>query len=47
MPMNLQKDLKEFIELLNELEVHFLIVGAFAVAFSQLSSIYGGHSSVR
>jgi len=31
--MNLQKDLKEFIELLNELEVHFLIVGAFAVAF--------------
>ena len=30
--MNLQKDLREFVELLNELEVHFLIVGAFAVA---------------
>ena len=31
--MNLQKDLKEFIELLSELEAHFLIVGAFAVAY--------------
>lgn len=31
--MNLQKDLKEFIELLSELDVHFLIVGAFAVAY--------------
>jgi hypothetical protein len=30
--MNLQKDLKEFIELLNALDVHFLIVGAFAMA---------------
>ena len=30
--MNLQKDLREFVELLNALEVHFLIVGAFAVA---------------
>ena len=31
--MNLQKDLREFVELLNELEVHFLVVGAFAVAY--------------
>jgi acetolactate synthase regulatory subunit len=30
--MNLQKDLREFVELLNALEVNFLIVGAFAVA---------------
>lgn len=30
--MNLQKDLKEFVELLNALDVHFLIVGAFALA---------------
>ena len=32
MTMNLQKDLREFVELLNALDVHFLIVGAFAVA---------------
>jgi len=31
--MSLQKDLREFIELLNELEVRFVVVGAFAVAF--------------
>jgi hypothetical protein len=31
--MNLQKDLREFVELLNALDVHFLIVGAFAVAY--------------
>ena len=31
--MNLQKDLKEFVELLSALDVHFLIVGAFAVAY--------------
>ena len=31
--MNLQKDLKEFVELLTELDVRFLIVGAFAVAY--------------
>ena len=31
--MNLQKDLREFVELLNELDVHFLVVGAFAVAY--------------
>ena len=30
--MNLQKDLREFVELLNALNVRFLIVGAFAVA---------------
>ena len=30
--MNLHKDLKEFIELLNALDVRFLIVGAFALA---------------
>jgi hypothetical protein len=30
--MNLQKDLREFVELLNSLDVHFVIVGAFAVA---------------
>lgn len=32
-PMNLQKDLKEFVELLSALDVHFLVVGAFAVAY--------------
>jgi hypothetical protein len=32
MTMNLQKDLREFVELLNALDVHYLIVGAFAVA---------------
>jgi hypothetical protein len=31
--MNLQKDLREFVELLNELDVQFLVVGAFAVAY--------------
>lgn len=31
--MNLQKDLKEFVELLNVHDVRFLIVGAFAVAY--------------
>jgi hypothetical protein len=31
--MSLQKDLREFIELLSALEVRFLIVGAFAVAY--------------
>ena len=31
--MTLQKDLREFIESLNALEVRFLIVGAFAVAY--------------
>jgi hypothetical protein len=31
--MNLQKDLREFIELLNALNVRFVIVGAFAVAY--------------
>jgi hypothetical protein len=32
MTMNVQKDLREFVELFNALDVHFLIVGAFAVA---------------
>lgn len=31
--MNLPKDLKEFVELLNGLDVRFLIVGAFAVGY--------------
>ena len=31
--MKLQKDLKEFIELLNSLKIEFVIVGAHAVAF--------------
>lgn len=31
--MNLQKDLREFIELLSALDVRFVIVGAFAVAY--------------
>ena len=31
--MNLQKDLREFVELLSAHDVHFVIVGAFAVAF--------------
>jgi hypothetical protein len=31
--MSLQKDLREFIELLSALDVHFVIVGAFAVAY--------------
>ena len=30
--MKLHKDLKEFVELLNTLDVHFVIVGAFALA---------------
>ena len=31
--MNLQKDLREFIKLLSALDVRFVIVGAFAVAY--------------
>lgn len=31
--MSLQKDLREFIELLSALEVRFIVVGAFAVAY--------------
>jgi hypothetical protein len=31
--MSLQKDLREFIELLSALEVRFVVVGAFAVAY--------------
>jgi hypothetical protein len=31
--MNLQKDLREFIELLNALEARYVVVGAFAVAY--------------
>jgi hypothetical protein len=31
--MNLQQDLKEFVELLSALDVHFMVVGAFAVAY--------------
>jgi hypothetical protein len=31
--MKLQKDLREFLKLLSDLEVRFLIVGAFAVAY--------------
>jgi hypothetical protein len=31
--MNLPKDLKEFVELLNAFDVRFLIVGAFAVGY--------------
>lgn len=31
--MNLPKDLKEFVELLNDSDVRFLIVGAFAVGY--------------
>ena len=31
--MKLQKDLREFVELLSALDVRFLIVGAFAVAY--------------
>jgi predicted nucleotidyltransferase len=31
--MNLEKDLREFVELLNALEVRYVVVGAFAVAY--------------
>src|SRR5262249_42567907 len=31
--MNLEDDLKEFVELLNALNVHYLVVGGFAVAY--------------
>jgi len=31
--MSLQKDLREFVELLNAHDVHFVIVGAFALAY--------------
>ena len=30
--MNLEKDLREFVELLNALNVHYVVVGGFAVA---------------
>ena len=33
MTLNLQKDLREFVELLNAHDVHFVIVGAFALAY--------------
>src|SRR5215216_3790615 len=33
MTMSLQKDLREFVELLNAHDVHFVIVGAFALAY--------------
>ena len=33
MTISLQKDLREFVELLNAHDVHFVIVGAFALAF--------------
>lgn len=33
MTMNLQKDLRELVELLNAHDVHFVIVGAFALAY--------------
>src|SRR5882724_11969853 len=31
--MNLEEDLREFVELLNALNVHYLVVGAHAVAY--------------
>lgn len=31
--MNLEDDLREFVELLNALNVHYLVVGGFAVAY--------------
>ena len=31
--MNLEKDLREFIELLNALDVRYMVVGAFALAY--------------
>ena len=31
--MDLEEDLREFIELLNALNVHYMVVGAFAVAY--------------
>ena len=31
--MNLEEDLREFVELLNALEVRYIVVGAFAVAY--------------
>ena len=31
--MNLEKDLREFVELLNALKVRYVVVGAFAVAY--------------
>jgi hypothetical protein len=31
--MNLEKDLREFVELLNALNVRYMVVGAFAVAY--------------
>jgi Nucleotidyl transferase of unknown function (DUF2204) len=31
--MNLEEDLREFVELLNALNVHYIVVGAFAVAY--------------
>lgn len=31
--MHLEKDLREFVELLNALNVRYMVVGAFAVAY--------------
>jgi len=31
--MNLEEDLREFVELLNALNVHYLVVGAHAVGY--------------
>ena len=31
--MNLEEDLREFVELLNALNVHYIVVGAYAVAY--------------
>ena len=33
MPMNLQKDIREFVELLLSRKVEFLLVGGYALAF--------------
>jgi hypothetical protein len=41
MPQNLQKDLKEFIELLNGHQVQYLVVGAFSLAFHGIPRFTG------
>jgi hypothetical protein len=45
--MSLQKDLREFIELLSDLEVRFLIVGAFAVAYQAIEQFGFGDLNLR
>ena len=43
--MRLNKDLREFVELLNSNQVEYLVVGAFAVAFHGFPRYIGDDST--